>query len=690
MKSTFLRFFKKTFNLPFNPLMRFSVHSWMMPLVFSVLLCVPCFHADAVGAVDTVTAKGKTSQKKSARSLLCEQLHQRAQELTSTLPKKPRCITPPITDRRFWDKKAAEPGFQRNIHMAEKNLNTPIPGPADDLYLEYSKNGNRTRWQTYTNRRYGLFKVFLSAELAENKGRFLPKIEAYIQNILEDRSWTLSAHDRNLSTFHNTEITIDLRSSQLAWEMSCVLACFGEKLASPTRQRIREELERRCFQPYENAIKTGKPQLWWITSTNNWNAVCLAGVTGAALSGIESRERRAWYVAAAEHFITYSEKGYTDDGYCSEGLGYWCYGFGNHIRLAELLRRATGGTVAIMDREHIRNVALYGTRIEILPGISPAFADCAVNASPASSILYILNAYYGWKLPRNLYAPVASALDITDVGIFEQIDFSSIGKVKKEAYQPAIRDWFPNAQVLICRPDNWVGKKAADVETLCVAMKGGHNAEHHNHNDLGSYVVVWRGYTPLLDLGSEVYTKRTFSSQRYLSDVLNSWGHPVPFPAGKMQETGRAFHANVLKSDFTPEQDTLCLDLNNAYQDESIKKLVRTFIYNRKGKGSFTIQDDVQFTSPQSFSSPLVTTSQWKLENDRILFTPHSKNFNSDYVVQAQITVMADGNKTNKWHVEESRYNADFAQKKNARRLGIILDVPVSKAQIKVTVTPGK
>ena len=82
---------------------------------------------------------------------------------------------------------------------------------------------------------------------------------------------------------------------------------------------------------------------WWLSSTNNWNAVCLAGVTGAALATVESRRDRAFFAAAAEENIQSYLRGFTPDGYCSEGVGYWNYGFGHYMMLAETLRQASGG-----------------------------------------------------------------------------------------------------------------------------------------------------------------------------------------------------------------------------------------------------------------------------------------------------------------------------------------------------------
>ena len=83
--------------------------------------------------------------------------------------------------------------------------------------------------------------------------------------------------------------------------------------------------------------------MWWLTTTNNWNAVCLAGVTIAATAMIDDRHERAFYLAAAEKYIRNFLDGFTADGYCSEGLGYWNYGFGHFLLLAESLSSGDRG-----------------------------------------------------------------------------------------------------------------------------------------------------------------------------------------------------------------------------------------------------------------------------------------------------------------------------------------------------------
>ncbi|NIL99269.1 MAG: heparinase, partial [Planctomycetales bacterium] len=113
--------------------------------------------------------------------------------------------------------------------------------------------------------------------------------------------------------------------------------------------------------------------------------------------------------------------------------------------------------------------------------------------------------------------------------------------------------------------------------------------------------------TPLVDPGSETYTARTFSGRRYESDVLNSFGHPVPRVAGNLQLSGRQAAAEVLKTEFTEQTDTIVLDLRKAYAAGQLRKLQRTFIFSRQQRGRLTVVDEAQFDNPQDFGTALIT-----------------------------------------------------------------------------------
>ena len=57
--------------------------------------------------------------------------------------------------------------------------------------------------------------------------------------------------------------------------------------------------------------------------------------------------------------------------------------------------------------------------------------------------------------------------------------------------------------------------RAASSEGLYVAAWGGHNAQSHNHNDVGNVLVFSDGQPVFVDAGAPTYTAETFSSKRY-------------------------------------------------------------------------------------------------------------------------------------------------------------------------------
>ena len=118
---------------------------------------------------------------------------------------------------------------------------------------------------------------------------------------------------------------------------------------------------------------------------------------------------------------------------------------------------------------------------------------------------------------------------------------------------------------------------------------------------------------------AEVYKKRTFSRDRYVSNVLNSFGHPVPRAAGQLQQTGRSAEAKVLKLDQTDDQDTLQLDLTSAYPVKTLKQLTRTFTFQRS-TACLTVSDAVEFDAAEDFGTALITFDTWEqLSDGRLL-----------------------------------------------------------------------
>ncbi|MBM4092978.1 MAG: hypothetical protein FJ276_26750, partial [Planctomycetes bacterium] len=318
------------------------------------------------------------------------------------------------------------------------------------------------------------------------------------------------------------------------------------------------------------------------------------------------------------------------------------------------------------------NAGLFARRMSITPGQYPAFADCSVGSQPDPLTMRHVTRRY--KLPptaeeRQLSAPTRW---LDELGVFS---FALAAQPDgAETYEPGLRDWFDDAQILICR-----GVKTGRGLPFGVALKGGHNAEHHNHNDVGSYVVCVGKSMPLVDPGAEVYTRRTFSGERYVSGVLNSFGHPVPRVAGQLQRTGRAAAAKVLAIDLTDDTDTVTFDLAAPYPVKSLKSLKRTFTFSRVS-GGLTVKDEVAFDGPESFGTAIVTQGGWeRIAENRL------RVGSGDEAVIVDIDAGAHPMTITPTAIEE-----DIRGGLKPVRIGIDLKEPVREATICVRVSPAK
>jgi len=611
-------------------------------------------------------------------------LEQRAAEIEKMLPEMPRCVGVPIGNREVWDAFAGSSAFRNVIRDAESIAATPVPELPESLYMDYYETGNRERYQAVRGRKYSRLPKLVLGECLENKGRFIVPLEETIRSICADPSWVLPAHDAGAGIYKGTAVYPDLASTDTSVELGFAAVWLGDKLSPEIRQLILENIERRTFAPYEACVKEGKTNgMWWVTTTNNWNSVCHAGTVGAALALIDSPARRAWYIASAEHFMGDFFKGFTPDGYCSEGMGYWNYGFGNFVDLAEMVFQATDGGVDFFTMPLVKNCALFGPRMEVAPNQFAAFADCQITAKPSPILVAFLSRRLGLGLTEyEKVIPGPGSLKSTGVYVFPNSATTTPAASTASPILGELRTEFADAGILICRP------KPDAAGQLALVCKGGHNAEHHNHNDVGSFTIMYDGKMPLLDPGGEVYTARTFSDKRYDSRLLSSFGHPVPVVNGRLQKTGRSAEGKVLKKEFTDEWDRIRYDIAPAYQLAELKTLTRQFVLWRPGP-SVTVTDIVELTASGTFETALVTYESWeKAEKD-----------NDDGNIELRIAMDQGALRVDVYAVSESGKNLplefsaveldeDSMSKKKPTRFGFMIAQPVTEVRIYITISP--
>ena len=591
----------------------------------------------------------------------------RVDEISGMLSDDVFAFGPKIADRVAWDELGRNPAIHATIARAERLVGEPIAPLPDVLFLEFSKTGNRVDYERVYFDRTGRLTPLVIAECIEHRGRFVAAIEQLVAAFDEQKTWMLPAHDPSLKNFRGMARDIDLFSSALACDLANAAWLLGDSLDATTRDQIDRNVRGRVLDPFREMVTGKRKPIWWISGTNNWNAVCLANVLGTALATLPDRHDRAVFAAAGERDSLNYLDGFAADGYCVEGLGYWNYGFGNYVRLCELLYRATGGQVDCFNREKVKAIAGFPARLSIADGVFPAYGDVHLDAQPTPALVDFVD--------RRFQLPGASAAWNGEVStslggslgetLMMCCPNSATGRPAVPSVAAGLRDWFADAQVLTCRPG------LGDAAALGVSIKGGRNGVNHGHDDLGSFVVVV-GKTPLLvDPGTEVYTARTFSKDRFKSKVINSFGHNVPLVAGQLQISTSRAEVKIMNRDFSDSADTLAMDLTTVYAVPQLTSLKRTFTYDRGAGGSLMVQDECRFASPEAFGIQFITFGQWKQTSPTQLL-----------VWQGNQTVQIDFDASGDLKIGSQPIDEDLPGKQRPNHISVDLKTPATMAKL--------
>jgi hypothetical protein len=135
--------------------------------------------------------------------------------------------------------------------------------------------------------------------------------------------------------------------------------------------------------------------------------------------------------------------------------------------------------------------------------------------------------------------------------------------MRAESIPPYLSDvWMEHIQVMAAREG--VGRQG-----FFLAAKGGHNDEHHNHNDIGQFVVYYNGLPVVIDIGPETYSAKTFGPQRYEIWTMRSAYHNVPLVNGCEQPPGSVYAAAGVRYEADEREAALFMSLAEAYPPEA-------------------------------------------------------------------------------------------------------------------------
>jgi hypothetical protein len=538
-------------------------------------------------------------------------------EIAAWLPERPAGMGPPGADRAAWGHPAIAERLRPLTQAAAPLPGSPFPPWRDEDYLEFSRNGQRMAGERMMEARRWRLYPLLAAECVEWSGRHRAAIEEALLELCRQPSWTLPAHDAALRNLRDRNHDIDLLAAATALDLAQALHLMGDAIDPATRRLVLDTLEHRAFGPLRRTLQTGRGH-FWITAPHNWNAVCLGGVVPAALAALSGRAERAVFAAAAEHHIRAYLSGFDAGGYTSEGPSYWNFGVSHFLRLREVLSAATEGRLDLLADAKTRAMALYGTRIEMLPGNVAAFGDAGFGLRVDTlSTAYANEAFGLAPAPRLRDLPVTPTWPFmtSPMANVALLAFATPRPAPAHLVAPAPAErssLFEEAQVLVSRP--------GPGGTLAVTIKGGRNGTNHSHDDIGSYAIGVGRDQPVGDPGAPRYTARTFGPDRYAIRAINSWGHPVPRPGGQLQR--RAAEVRVAPPEVTLDEamDSFAIDLAPAYALPGLERLLRRMRHDRRGSGAIRIEDRFSASVPIAFETALVTTGEWRRHGDVLEF----------------------------------------------------------------------
>ena len=455
---------------------------------------------------------------------------------------------PGYKNREFWN------GLPQNIRQdyitgAEKyiNYNWPVVKATD--YLEYIRSGDRKQ-EVYSACSNALISLVMG-ELTEGKGRFIDQIINAVWYYSEQTWWGWSAHlsiqKAGFGLPDVNEPVVDLGVGEVTNNLTWTWYLFREEFdkAHPLiSKRLKQEIMNKALDPYFE-----RNDFWYMgfndSRPNNWNPWINYNMLNCYLILENDPSKK---VAEVQKIISSLDKflnGYSDDGGCDEGPSYWGAAGALLYESLEILKNVTNGKLDVFENPLIQNIGKYFYKVNIHAPFFLNFADADATTGGNPSAVY----RYGKAINDVTMQQFGAYL--ADLGKWGEHSFN--GKICDQIKNLGLMDEIKNAEAkeaLVADfwfPDTEVGGARDSEESykgFFFGAKGGFNAESHNHNDLGSFIMYYDGKPCLIDLGREEYTSKTFSSQRYEIWTMQSGFHNLPVINGIEQMQGEEYSAS--------------------------------------------------------------------------------------------------------------------------------------------------
>ncbi len=509
---------------------------------------------------------------------------------------------PPASDQAAWERLVPEDRRRVFVAAAEKQLEAPWELLPATRFLDFVRDGNRSRYEKLLFSRRQKLGLLVLGETLEGRGRFTDAIADGVWLLCEESFWGVPAHvgvqKRGAGLPDVTEPTVDLFAAETGALLAWTDYLVGDRLDAVhplVRERLRLEVDRRILTP---ALE--RDDFWWMGFTprevNNWNPWINSNWLATALLLERDPARRTRAVAKIARSLDRFVDAYPDDGGCDEGPSYWGRAGASLFEALELLHAATSGKVDVYREPVVRAIGRYIANAHVAADWYVNIGDASARVDPEPELVFrygratgdeTLAAFGAWLAARRgPYGPG----DVPDFGSLARtlpalLQAGDLAKASAAEPLPA-EVWLKDLEMMAAR------EKPGTADGLYVAAWGGHNGQSHNHDDVGNVIVFAGGRPLLVDAGVGEYTAKTFSPQRYDIWTMQSGWHNLPSINGADQRDGASYRARDVSFAATPSLVRLSLDLAPAWPAEAQVARYRRDVTLDRRRGEVVLAED--------------------------------------------------------------------------------------------------
>ncbi|MDA3798328.1 MAG: heparinase II/III family protein [Kiritimatiellae bacterium] len=449
--------------------------------------------------------------------------------------------------------------------------------------------------------------------LTKNK-RYLDKAKEEINEAINVPSWNPS---------HFLDVAEIIIGLGVAYDW------LFDELSDDLKQAIRMALIDKAFIP-----SFGENQ-FWISGSNNWNQVCHAGLSIAALAvGDEEPEWMEKLVnRAVENVPIAMEESYVPEGVYPEGPMYWGYGTTYNIMLIDSLESALGTDFGLSDQKGFDKTALYQFQMHGPDGNVFNYYDSANTRYLGPPMLWLTNRF-----------------DLTFLKDYVRLDsiklFQQIAKSKqpcrsrylswsllweKDCEQktidcPPVLDYFGNGK----NPVAGFRSEFDNPDEAWLIVKGGNNKNSHNHMDAGTFVFVSQGVRWVSELGREVYENLEANktndlwkeSERYNFLRLSPFGHSTININHSLQPFD-SIQSPIIKFFSSKDRAHAVVDTSGIWKKHAKTVKRGVALLNRE---SALIQDEIAGCNG-IVTWQMISEANIKLDGHKAILTKNNKTF---------------------------------------------------------------